>query len=151
KAATNTGIHIGNLWSAAGANLATATFTNETASGWQQVNFAPPVQIAANTIYVASYFAPQGHYSGDLAYFANAGADNAPLHAPSSMAVGGGNGVYSYGAAPTFPENTFDALNYWVDLVFTPQGTPTLTSISISPVDPEVLLGGWQEFMATGQ
>src|SRR5262245_11407452 len=151
KAATNTGTHIGNLWSAGGVNLATATFTNETATGWQQVNFTPPVQIAANTIYVASYFAPQGHYSGNLAYFATQGVDNAPLHAPASTAVVGGNGVYSYGAATTFPENTFDAVNYWVDVVFSPQTAPTLTSISISPVDPEVPIGGTQPFMATGQ
>jgi hypothetical protein len=151
KAAANTGPHIGNLWSSGGANLATAAFTNETATGWQQVNFTPPVQIQANTIYVASYFAPQGHYSGNLAYFASQGADNAPLHAPASTAVAGGNGVYAYGAATTFPENTFDALNYWVDVVFSPQTVPTLISISISPVDPDVPIGGTQQFMATGQ
>jgi PKD repeat protein len=150
KAATNTGTHIGNLWSSGGANLATATFTNETASGWQQVNFTPPVQIAANTIYVASYFAPQGHYSGNLAYFASQGADNAPLHAPANTAVVSGNGVFAYGAATTFPVKTFDAVNYWVDVVFSPQAGPTLTSISISPANPDVPIGGTQQFTATG-
>ena len=39
KAAANTGTHIANLWSNTGANLATATFSGESASGWQQVNF----------------------------------------------------------------------------------------------------------------
>jgi hypothetical protein len=34
KGRQNTGTHVGNLWSATGTNLATATFTNETASGW---------------------------------------------------------------------------------------------------------------------
>src|SRR6185436_15935844 len=38
KAAANTGTHIGNLWTSTGTRLATATFSNETASGWQQVN-----------------------------------------------------------------------------------------------------------------
>ncbi len=47
KAAANTGTHIGSLWSSTGTLLATATFTNETASGWQQVNFSTPVQISA--------------------------------------------------------------------------------------------------------
>ena len=56
----NTGTHVGNLWTASGTLLATATFTGETASGWQQVNFANPVAIAANTIYVASYHATAG-------------------------------------------------------------------------------------------
>src|SRR5690606_16711006 len=58
KGAANTGTHIGSLWSASGAHLATATFANETASGWQQVTFATPVAVTANTTYVASYYAP---------------------------------------------------------------------------------------------
>ena len=63
KASTNTGTHIGNLWTSSGQLLASATFTGETASGWQQVNFAQPVPLNPNTTYVASYFAPKGHYS----------------------------------------------------------------------------------------
>ena len=47
KASTNTGSHVANLWSSSGTKLATATFTGETASGWQQVNFASPVSITA--------------------------------------------------------------------------------------------------------
>jgi hypothetical protein len=62
KASTNTGTHIGNLWTASGQLLASATFTGETASGWQQVNFAQPVALNKDTTYVASYFAPKGHY-----------------------------------------------------------------------------------------
>ena len=45
KASTNTGTHVANLWSSTGTKLATATFAGETASGWQQVNFATPVAI----------------------------------------------------------------------------------------------------------
>ena len=40
KGAGNTGTHIGNLWTSTGQLLATATFVNETATGWQQVDFA---------------------------------------------------------------------------------------------------------------
>ena len=39
KGPGNTGTHVADLWSSTGTLLATATFTNETASGWQQVNF----------------------------------------------------------------------------------------------------------------
>jgi|GEM_PF-3391861 len=35
KAADNTGTHVGNLWTAGGTLLASVTFTNESASGWQ--------------------------------------------------------------------------------------------------------------------
>lgn len=65
KASTNKGTHVAHLWSATGTLLGSATFSNETTSGWQQVNFASPIAISANTTYVASYFAPVGHYSDD--------------------------------------------------------------------------------------
>ena len=70
--------------------LATATFTGETASGWQQVNFATPVAINPNTTYVASYFAPKGHYSQRRRLLLHAArartptigsVDSPPLHA----------------------------------------------------------------------
>ena len=54
----------GSLWTASGTLLASATFTNETASGWQQVIFSQPGRRSTpNTTYVAGYFAPNGHYS----------------------------------------------------------------------------------------
>jgi hypothetical protein len=123
KGTTNTGTHIGNLWTAAGANLATVPFTGETASGWQHMNFANPVPITANTTYVASYYCPMGHYAGDGGYFATA-YNNAPLHALQDGAQGG-NGVYLYGVASAFPNQTYQSSNYWVDIVFSPAATTT--------------------------
>ena len=121
KGTTNTGTHTGTLWSSAGALLATATFSNETASGWQQVSFATPVAITANTVYVASYHTNVGHYAADTGYFAAAGVDNPPLHALRN-GVSGGNGVYVYGAS-AFPTNTYQSTNYWVDVVFSAAGS----------------------------
>jgi Domain of unknown function (DUF4082)/Fibronectin type III domain len=125
KAALNSGTHVGNLWTSTGIRLATATFTGESTSGWQQVNFSPPVAIAANTVYVASYHCPNGHYSLDLNYFSGKGVDSPPLHLLAD-GVAGGNGVFAYGATSSFPTNTWSSANYWVDLVFTasPPGGP---------------------------
>jgi hypothetical protein len=122
KGTGNTGTHIGNLWSVDGTRLATATFNNETASGWQEVQFATPVPVTANTVYVASYFAPNGHYAGDNNFFANAGVDKAPVHLLQD-GVGGGNGVYAYGSGSSFPSQSFQASNYWVDVAFTPSSS----------------------------
>jgi Domain of unknown function (DUF4082)/Bacterial Ig domain/Putative Ig domain len=116
KGPQNTGTHIGNLWSASGTLLASATFTNETASGWQQVNFSNPVTITANTTYIASYHTNTGEYSANGNYFASA-YTNGPLTAPSSSSSGG-NGVYAYSGSNLFPNNTYNANNYWVDVVF---------------------------------
>ncbi|MFO1206183.1 MAG: DUF4082 domain-containing protein [Burkholderiales bacterium] len=116
KGSQDTGTHVGSIWTATGTKLASATFTNETASGWQQVNFTTPVQVTAGQTYVASYHTPTGFYSADVDYFATQGVDTGPLHAPASPLVSGGNGVYAYGAS-AFPTNTWRASNYWVDVV----------------------------------
>ncbi len=64
KASLNTGTHTGSLWTSTGVLLGTVTFTGETASGWQQANFANPIAVTANTTYIVSYHAPNGHYTG---------------------------------------------------------------------------------------
>ncbi|HEY2055841.1 MAG TPA: DUF4082 domain-containing protein [Solirubrobacterales bacterium] len=124
KAAANLGTHIGTLWTATGGKLAEATFTGESASGWQQVKFASPVPIAANTTYVASYLAPAGHYSANGPSL-EAAVNNPPLHAIASGSTGG-NGVYAYGASVTFPKESFNASNYWVDVLFAPPAPPAV-------------------------
>ena len=120
KGQSTTGIHTGTLWSSTGTKLATATFTNETAAGWQQVNFSTPVAISANTVYVISYHTSVGNYPYTAAYFGSAGVDSGPLHALSNSAAGG-NGVYRYSTSVVFPSSTFNSNNYWVDVVFVPQ------------------------------
>jgi methionine-rich copper-binding protein CopC len=123
-------VHIGNLWTTGGALLATATFANETDSGWQQVNFSAPVAVTANTDYVVSYHTNTGHYADDPRYFFTS-SDTAPLHAPASSASAP-NGVYTYGTGSTFPTSTNGAQNYWVDVVFTTDASPP-TVLSADP------------------
>ena len=124
KASANLGTHVGTLWTSAGARLATATFTGETASGWQQVNFVKPVSISSNRVYVVSYHVNSGHYSADASFFSTAGVDKPPLHAlPKSVA--GGNGVYRNTASSAFPTVSGTGTNYWVDVVFKPALPPS--------------------------
>jgi hypothetical protein len=116
KSSANTGTHVGHLWTSTGTLLASVTFSGETSSGWQQASFSRPVPISANTTYIASYHTTVGRYSADVDYFASRGVDTPPLHALSNGA--GGNGVYRYGSSG-FPNQTYRASNYWVDVVFT--------------------------------
>ncbi|OSI95017.1 DUF4082 domain-containing protein [Bradyrhizobium canariense] len=118
KGPSNTGTHVADLWSSTGTLLATATFSTETTSGWQQVNFSTPVTITAGTTYIASYHTA-GNYSADPNLFANS-VTNGPLTAPSS-ASSGGNGVYAYGTGSLFPTNTFNSTSYAVDVLFRAQ------------------------------
>jgi Domain of unknown function (DUF4082) len=117
KGTGNTGVHIGNLWTRTGKLLASAAFTGETASGWQQVNFSNPVAISKNTVYVASYFAPKGHYANDNYVFKRSGIDNGFLHLLKN-GQSGANGIYAYARRSSFPRSTWLYTNYFVDVVF---------------------------------
>jgi len=148
KDISNTGTHVGNLWSMDGTLLASATFTNETDSGWQDVMFEAPVPVASNTVYVASYHAENGHYSADADFFASAGFDHPPLHAPAD-GVDGSNGVYAYADRSVFPDHGWSAANYWVDVLF--QSTnPVLTSIDVTPAAVTNEVGATQQYTAMG-
>ncbi|MCC6893210.1 MAG: DUF4082 domain-containing protein [Anaerolineae bacterium] len=119
KLAGNGGTHKGYLWSATGTQLGTVTFTGETATGWQTATFATPINVTANTVYVASYHAPQGRFAYDNNTFTT-GRTVLPLYALATGETSPGNGTYIFGAAGLFPNATFNATNYWVDVVFSP-------------------------------
>ena len=135
KGTSNTGTHVGHLWSSTGTLLGTAAFVSETASGWQEAALAAPVAIAAGTTYVASYHTAAGYYASNGGYFAQ-GFTNGPLTALAD-GVDGGNGVYRYGAS-AFPNQTYQSENYWVDVVYTATapGGPDTTPPTVLATTP---------------
>ena len=132
---TNGGTHYGHLWTASGTQLAQVQFTNESASGWQDAKFAAPVNVAANTTYIASYTAPQGHYSDTASGLTNA-VDNAPLHALANSTSTNGVFTYTTNATGAFPTSSFNASNYWVDIDFNTGGNGDTTAPTVSVTSP---------------
>lgn len=108
KQVGNGGAHRAALWGADGAQLASATFASESATGWQEVRFAVPVQVAAGGTLTASYLAPQGRY----AYTSNAAW---PVNVGPLTAVGG---AYTYGSSLARPTSSWQSSHYWVDVIF---------------------------------
>jgi Domain of unknown function (DUF4082)/Bacterial Ig-like domain (group 2) len=145
KGASNTGTHVGTLWTSAGAMLAQVNFNAETASGWQQGNLATPVPITPYPIYVVSYHS-SGAFSYDPGFF-NVPVNNAPLHAVQNSGIS--NGVYAYGPAGTFPTTGGAGANFWVDVVFSTT-LPALVSLQVTPANPTIAVGSTQQFRATG-
>ncbi len=139
RSAANVGPHVGRLWDAAtGAKLAEATFS-DSGPGWQSVAFAPAVAILANKTYVASY-STNGHYAATKGYFytppapsARGGAtvDSPPLHALRTAGVLANteNGVFAH-VPGDFPDQSFNATNYWVDPVFAASAVGPVTGVS---------------------
>ncbi len=118
RGTTGSGPYTGSLWTSTGSLLAQATFT-VSGTGWQEVLFSAPIAISPDTTYVASYhIGGGGGYAAEGGYFGATGVDNGPIHALAS-GIDGGNGVFNYGVAPTFPTRTYNSSNYWVDIIFT--------------------------------
>lgn len=120
KGATNTGTHTGHLWGSTGAPLATATFTGETASGWQTALFPAPVAVTAGNTYTASYLAPSGNYAYDSPTQPG-GLSNQVTNSAGDLTATGG--VYVYTPTGGWPTTSSGGGNYWVDVAFTPAGT----------------------------
>jgi hypothetical protein len=114
KSLANTGTHVGHLWSSTGTELGSVTFTEQTASGWQEARFAAPVTIDVGTVYVASVHMPQGHYAATANLFSGA-VTVGPLTALADSESP--NGVYKAGASG-FPDVNNGSPSYWIDVLF---------------------------------
>lgn len=117
KTSRNTGTHVGSLWTEQGTKLASVTFSNESATGWQTAKFAKPITLQAGKRYVVSYFVPKGQYALKR---------NVSVKSVSSaLSFNSLAGNYRLGTKSSFPAYT-SKLNsqFFVDVLFTP-GTAT--------------------------
>lgn len=142
KGVGTTGVHVGHIWSSTGNLLATATFANETASGWQEAVLDVPVILPPDVTLVASVFSPSGDYAFTANYFTST-VGAGPIKALED-GVDGSNGIYAYSASSTFPTSTYNSSNYFVDVVFSPgilggilNGTGNFIPKFTSPVQME--------------
>jgi hypothetical protein len=129
--------YVAALYSADGTLLASATLAQKPSPlpGWQEADFASPISIAANTLYVAAYYCASGQGASD-AFGLRHGITNGPLTAPSSRSVGG-NGVYNH--RKVFPNRHHEASNYYVDVAFEPAaGTSPYLVFSFNPTNPSI-------------
>jgi hypothetical protein len=120
KCSRETGTHIGHIWNASGQLLASITFVNETSYGWQQQALTSPLAINANTVYVVTV------NTGDTYYVSTDTGFYSKIVNHDLSSVVGNNGVY--GPPSRFPTNTWEASNYFRDVVFSPATAGGLTS-----------------------
>ena len=122
KSPSETGTHIGRIWSANGALLTSVTFLGETASGWQTQNLSTPLHILANTTYVVSVNVVS-HYP-----FTASGLAASIVNGDLSSVADGSNGVY--GTSGSFPSSSFQNGNYFRDIVFAADNAPSIVKTS---------------------
>jgi hypothetical protein len=118
KTANNTGTHIGNLWDSSGRNLASVTFSGETATGWQEMLFPHHIPIYAGVTYIISYFVPAGYYVRNAWALSSNGVESGYIIVPQSVA-GNYNGVYLYSPTSIYPSaGSSSGSNYWLDIKY---------------------------------
>lgn len=104
-----------------GAELARAPFPT-IVIGWNEIPLPSPVPLMVNQRYRAAFWEPNG-YTATSSYWTTGGAGvngltSGVLVAPNGTnATGADQGSYTAGATPTFPVNSFNSTNYWVDVV----------------------------------
>jgi|SRR4051812_45464296 hypothetical protein len=115
KTPGNNGAHTAQLYTRAGALLASQVYLNETDSGWQTLFLATPVAINANTTYIAAYFSSLGNYTSTANGLKTA-VTNGVLTALADS-TDGLNGVFRYANQPGIPDTSSVSNNYWVDVI----------------------------------
>lgn len=110
------GEYVGHLWSPDGSLLATARFSQVTGGEWQEALFETPVTLSAGQVYTVSYFTSSGRYAATPRGLENTVSNGNSLTALATASTGG---VYRYGA-PGLPVASYNATNYWADVIFTP-------------------------------
>ena len=128
KGSQETGTHVGRVWTATGTQLASATFTNGTASGWQRQALSTPLTLQPDTVYIVSVNL-NNVFSVTQSGLA-AAIDNGPLHSVAD----GADGVYG-SSAGVFPSQSYKNSNYFVDVVVRSDtlSPPTVTAETPGP------------------
>lgn len=132
------GVHSASLWNFDGTvRMANATFVNESASGWQEVQFAP-VAVTANATYTASVFMADGNYTATSNYFTSQ-INNSPFIIQKSGEAwdgtgNSGQGTFKLSSNSVYPNGSFNASNYWIDA--THVSSPDISPPSITAQTP---------------
>lgn len=130
KTPGDTGAHTGTVWSSTGQELATVTFQNESADGWQRAQLSVPVAIETGKTYTVSYLSPQGKYAFAGSFFTN------PVTSGPLTALATGNGTFRYGSGGVMPESSWASSNYFVDVEFS-AGSATDPVLTVTAKSPE--------------
>ncbi len=142
KSSSESGTHVGHIWDSKGTLLATATFVNETASGWQQQSLSTPLAVTANAEYLVSVNTGNNYFVATSSGLASQ-VSNKNLHSES-----GSNG--RYGSSGQYPTNSYSNSNYFRDVVFIPSSSVPAASVSVAvtPSTSTAATGGTVQFNA---
>jgi hypothetical protein len=126
KSSLESGSHTGHLWTDTGVLLASAVFTSESASGWQEQALVNYVPVVHGVNYRVSYNVNTvfGYTSGGL---------STPIANPPLTGLSG-----CWSQAGLFPEGRYPD-NYFADVRFQPSASPTVTPAASATNTPTAM------------
>lgn len=135
KGVDNTGTHVAHLYDVTtSTELASATFSGETSSGWQSVSFSSNVQVRDDHSYKVWVSMPNGHYAADGTfaggsnYFGPFGHGQYGDSEDVVIIPAGNSGSYSYTSDHTVVPSNATSNNYWVSPVVGDTTSPQANS-----------------------
>src|SRR5215213_9234671 len=137
KGTGNTGTHVAHLREAGlTSDLASATYTSETSSGWQSVDFGSDVPVQGGATYIVWVSMPAGHYAADggdigggndFAHNSFGNPDNDVVYVNS-----GNSSLYEYTSSDSTAPTHASSANYWVSPVVGDTTNPDANGLSVS-------------------
>lgn len=111
----------------AGSENDTPTWSGAAGSGWIKCTYASGPVLSASTAYKVVVVGSGGFYSATSHYWDSgagaAGLTSGIITAPNNAGGDGGQDTFNNAVPLTYPANSFNAANYWVDVEVT-SGSP---------------------------
>jgi hypothetical protein len=98
-----------------GSKTAAANDTKNNA--WTTINFTTPIAVVPGVDYVVAAWNTQGLYGFNSGAFNGKSYTNGSVVYPAN-GDGGSNGLYKYGTALAFPQDTYQDTYYFIDVLF---------------------------------
>ena len=126
-----------------------ASWSGAAGSGWVTALFNTPPALTSGTAYKGCIFqnTAANFYSSTGAYWSSGagsgGITNGPLSAPNNAGGNGGQDTFSQGAVIGYPNTSFNATNYWIDVVVqvtTPAVQPPAAGGGVSMLKRSLML-----------
>ena len=134
------GQNVGHLWSSTGTLLATATFTNESSSGWQQVNFSSPVAITGQHRLHRLVLHERGLFRHHHRLFHVRRGHQRAAARPAQQRPRRRWGLNRPG---DFPNGNGNGMNFWADVAFVPSSSGNIAAKASSPGSHSIAVGGF--------
>lgn len=150
------------LYAVSGTSLVhseSASWSGAAGSGWVRAPFATPPALTSGASYkgAAGIASPAGNWYSATSHYWDTGAGaggvtSGPLTAPNDAGSSPGqDSFHALGIDPAYPDASFNATNYWVDVEVTTAGPPPPPLVQQAAAPESAGISAWVMLPARGR